>query len=101
MALIQPCSSNALCLLGNTQLGQYDNDPSASDANIMLEEAKKSYEGAISQEGKPAAGEPPTSVTGMLISANCYLKEKYTQSNLTVKMKDFTILMHMCEKVFF
>ena len=61
LVLIQPCSSHALYLLGNSQLAQYDNNPEAVD---ILEEAKKSFRASIDLEGKPSAGEVPSLIVG-------------------------------------
>lgn len=61
---IKPCSSDSLFLLGNTQLTAYDNDPEGSNAACYLESAKLSFKAAISMEGKPASGDPPTDLIG-------------------------------------
>ena len=62
---IEPCSSQALCLLGDVQLQQYDANPEGPDAQTLLSDAKKSFQASIALEGKPQTGSPPEDLTGM------------------------------------
>ena len=63
---MQPCSSYALHLLGNTQLTQFDNEPPGGAADELLNDAKRSFGASITMEGKPMEGEPPQSLAGPL-----------------------------------
>ena len=60
---IQPCSSQALCLLGESQLSSFDQNPQAPDASELLDQAKNSFMASIALEGKPASGQPPPEIT--------------------------------------
>jgi len=64
LAQIQPCSSYALCLLGNAQLASFDLQPSSSGAKDLLSDSRKSFLASILMEGRPNSGEPLSQVTG-------------------------------------
>ena len=49
---LEPCSSIALCHLGNTQLDEYEVTEASSD----LKNAELSFRGSIALEGKPSRG---------------------------------------------
>jgi len=68
---VRPCSSRALCLLGDAQLTLYNchviaasRDTASRDAAELLEDAKQSFSASIAHEGTAAVGEPSPHVTG-------------------------------------
>ena len=63
---VHPCSSRALCLLGNAQLALSDCATTANHAASLLGDAKQSFSASIALEGAPAAGEPRPELTGSL-----------------------------------
>jgi len=63
---VRPCSSRALCLLGNAQLTLSDCVTAANHAASLLDDAKQSFTASIALEGSPAAGEPRSELTRLL-----------------------------------
>ncbi|KAG9484535.1 hypothetical protein GDO78_010095 [Eleutherodactylus coqui] len=70
-----PCDSNALYLLGNAQLAQYDEKPSSEEAQPSLHNAKLSFQASIHLENMPIKGSPPAELT----SQNWWQKWKTSQ----------------------
>ncbi|XP_075719227.1 uncharacterized protein LOC142760141 isoform X2 [Rhinoderma darwinii] len=58
-----PCNSNALYLLGNAQLAQYDDEPSSKEAQRALQNSKLSFQASIRLENMPTRGPPPAELT--------------------------------------
>ncbi|XP_078262083.1 uncharacterized protein LOC144597041 [Rhinoraja longicauda] len=54
-----PCDSNALYMLGLSQIVEYDNEPVPAKAKILIEDACLSFRASISMENKPMKGDPP------------------------------------------
>ncbi|KAM4770936.1 uncharacterized protein WCC33_002715 [Rhinophrynus dorsalis] len=58
-----PCNSYSLYLLGVAQLAQYDNQPSAREAQLAIQDSKLSFEASINLESKPTKGPPTAELT--------------------------------------
>ncbi|KAF3708001.1 hypothetical protein EXN66_Car001174 [Channa argus] len=54
-----PRDSHALCLLGQAQLAQYDNDPNSEKSKEAITDACLSFQASIQLENKTQRGEPP------------------------------------------
>ncbi|KAL2083150.1 hypothetical protein ACEWY4_020923 [Coilia grayii] len=58
-----PRSSHALCLLGVTQLAQYDSEPGSELGQVALADSRLSFQASIELEGCSQAGDPPEKLT--------------------------------------
>ncbi|KAL7877350.1 hypothetical protein SRHO_G00039930 [Serrasalmus rhombeus] len=58
-----PRSSTALCLLGLSQLAQYDSDPSSESGQAAMADACLSFQASIALEGSELTGDPPEQLT--------------------------------------
>ncbi|XP_063048932.1 uncharacterized protein LOC134442896 isoform X2 [Engraulis encrasicolus] len=58
-----PRSSHALCLLGTTQLAQYDSEPGSEQGQASLVDARRSFQASIELEGCSQTGDPPDKLT--------------------------------------
>ena len=63
---IQPCSSQALYLLGTAQLAMYDLDPKADKAAMLLADCKSSLKASIEMEEKSTHSEMSTDLKGTI-----------------------------------
>ncbi|XP_071996515.1 uncharacterized protein [Engystomops pustulosus] len=72
-----PCNSNALYLLGNAQLAQYDENPSSGDAQLALQNSKLSFQASIRLENMPTRGAAPAELT----SQKWWQERKTTQES--------------------
>lgn len=58
-----PRSSHALCLLGVTQLAQYDTEPESERGKEALADACLSFQASMELEGSSQTGDAPEKLT--------------------------------------
>ncbi|XP_030854513.1 uncharacterized protein LOC580673 [Strongylocentrotus purpuratus] len=62
--IAQPCNSQALCHLGNSQLAMHENDPTSDLGKKALLDAMLSFRASMENEGKPSiGGDLPAQIT--------------------------------------
>ena len=73
--IAQPCNSQALCHLGNSQLAMHENDPTSDLGKKALLDARLSFRASMENEGKPSiGGDLPAQITGDFSIYNSLLK---------------------------